>query len=602
MSSKTKRALYKPVQKQAVTPKRTRKPLAQGRLVTDTNTSTSNDIRKTSSTHQHARKTADDSLPITPRKNVPEIQITRSSHPSSNLDLSDLDVTESESNTQEISNESVIVVDATETSLHPDQSEVHLTYGMKKSPVRVVCHTDRVSEKQNRKPDQPSKSNFQPTQAISPLVKGRKTIKTDAPRSGSRHRASPLTKKKVKDAKASYPQPNFNDSAESLTADQKMVGENPTDDDDIQSVISDMDACSIDEYLPVIKSKTKPGTKTNRKTSTVNKAKKVISIPSRYMQASAKTSTSLVHQKTSISSGSKQSASNKSLPSHKPATPGRSHKPATPSMPSKPAGGKTSTPCSSEALPNTTQDMDTSAIPAEISAISADLSTLYHSKKYNNSSIIQQQQQKKRPKKQDIKMSQQRLDVLWSRYLQWLYLDSRAKTVFKEQEKTAMGQLNMLWEEVEALHEKEASLKLDLVRLKHLNELDDQLELQTSGLEPAINNLPVVSNEYHNLAASLDTTRHQISTKGIYIPDDEDTFQASLENSLKESENLLGQLSMMVRQQAPKTTQFSTALQTTEQVVDAECSELKKCRELLAASQSLVTQESSLKIQSIQSH
>ncbi|XP_055955369.1 uncharacterized protein LOC126816526 isoform X2 [Patella vulgata] len=600
MSSKTKRALYKPVQKQAVTPKRTRKPLAQGRLVTDTNTSTSNDIKKTNSTHQHARKTAEDSLPITPRKNVPEILVTQSSHPSSNLDLSDLDVTESESNTQEISNESVIVVDATETSLNPDQSEVHVAIGMKKSPVRVVRHTARVSDKQNKKTDQPSKSNFQPTQAISPLVKGRKTIRTDGPRSNSRHRASPLTKKKVKDTKTSYPQPNFNDSAESLTTEQKIVCEKPTDDeddDDIQSVISDMDACSIDEYVPIIKSKTKPGTKSNSKTSTVTKAKKGISIPSRYMQASAKTSTSLVNQKTS--SGAKHSASNKSLPSHKPATPGRSHKPATPSMPSKPAGGKTSTPCSSEALPNTTQDMDTSAIPAEISAISADLSTLYHSKKYNTSSIIQQ---KKRPKKQDIKMSQQRLDVIWSRYLQWLYLDSRAKTVFKEQEKAAMGQLNMLWEEVEALHEKEASLKLELVRLKHLNELDDQLELQNSGLEPVINNLPVISNEYHELAASLDTTRHQISTKGIYIPDDEDTFQASLENSLQESENLLGQISMMVRQQTPKTSQFSTALQTTEKVVDSECSELKKCRELLAASQSLITQESSLKIQSIQSH
>jgi hypothetical protein len=38
--------------------------------------------------------------------------------------------------------------------------------------------------------------------------------------------------------------------------------------------------------------------------------------------------------------------------------------------------------------------------------------------------------------------------------------------------------------------------------------------------------VPQLTKEYDTLAHALDTTRHQIPTKGVYIPDDEDQFQS----------------------------------------------------------------------------
>ncbi|ESO96871.1 hypothetical protein LOTGIDRAFT_231693 [Lottia gigantea] len=603
MASKGKRDLYKPAQKSV--PKRNRKPLAQGRLVTEP---VCNIVKKTLSGAQVSDDIEDhdtDTLSVTPSKLTPSYHDQVSPQPTSSLDLSDID-------TEVIDdiNKSVIVMDATENLLNPENSaEVSVNIGMKKSPVRVVCHLDTdalrerndnvVVEKKSRSVTKVKQSST--LQAISPLHK-------DRPKSASKGR-TPVRKiagtpSKIK---PNYPQPNFNDSDESGS----MKGDI---EDDLQSIISETDTvCSIDEYIPVIKSKALQNQKTSSKGPKMKMKTAPTIIPSRYLQVSSKSSASFNEKPTSRV----KKSSNKSLPVTKSASNSRT----TPTLPrknlasttvsnnqqqtravtpsqlsSQAGGGKTSTPCPDN-LPNQTQDIDASAIHAEISAISADLSAMNSTRKVNSPYL----NRKQRPNKKDIKSSQQRLEVLYSRYLQWLYLDSKSKMVFKEQEKTAMSQLNALWEEVESLREKESALRLDLVRLQHLNQLDDQLEIQKNGLGPVMTNLPVIDKDYNKLAESLDTTRHQISTRGIYIPEDEDTFQAALESSLKESEYLLGEISCLVRQEVPKTSLFSKSLQTTQKLVDTECTELKKCTELLSAIQSLTVQESSLKIQAIQS-
>ena len=37
--------------------------------------------------------------------------------------------------------------------------------------------------------------------------------------------------------------------------------------------------------------------------------------------------------------------------------------------------------------------------------------------------------------------------------------------------------------------------------------------------------LPTLRAQHQSLATALDTTRHQLPTKGVHIPDDEDRFQ-----------------------------------------------------------------------------
>ena len=46
------------------------------------------------------------------------------------------------------------------------------------------------------------------------------------------------------------------------------------------------------------------------------------------------------------------------------------------------------------------------------------------------------------------------------------------------------------------------------------------LHVQSSGLDPTVSKLPPVESQYHELAGALDTTRHHMPTKGIYLPTD----------------------------------------------------------------------------------
>jgi len=44
--------------------------------------------------------------------------------------------------------------------------------------------------------------------------------------------------------------------------------------------------------------------------------------------------------------------------------------------------------------------------------------------------------------------------------------------------------------------------------------------VQSGGVDPAVSKLIPVESQYHQLAAALDTTRHHMPTKGIYLPND----------------------------------------------------------------------------------
>jgi len=46
------------------------------------------------------------------------------------------------------------------------------------------------------------------------------------------------------------------------------------------------------------------------------------------------------------------------------------------------------------------------------------------------------------------------------------------------------------------------------------------LNVQSNGVGPAVSKLAPVESQYHQLATALDSTRHHMPTKGIYLPTD----------------------------------------------------------------------------------
>ncbi|XP_071949144.1 uncharacterized protein [Antedon mediterranea] len=255
-------------------------------------------------------------------------------------------------------------------------------------------------------------------------------------------------------------------------------------------------------------------------------------------------------------------------------------------MRSKMAGGVTSTPAAT---------MSKMPVMLEESIIAhADASSI------NQSSIIKalHNQTAKTSKKEDI--TQAYLDRIYTEYLQWLFLDSKARKAFQEQEKEAMSQLYGLWSENEKLRKRQFALKLELERVKHNNMLDKKLHVQREGLGPVVAHCKTFQEQFRTLARGVDTTRHQLATSGIFLPENEDFYQDELQRALNESQKLLGEISLVTSHQKTKLTSFANASETLEKAVENELKEIARCQELLTSTTKLATQESSIKMQQIQ--
>ncbi|XP_076439440.1 uncharacterized protein LOC143279093 isoform X2 [Babylonia areolata] len=537
----------------------------------------------------------------------------------------------------------VMVLDASLVSASPHHADVECVVGYERSPATVICHTHSpreeavwaVREDQVPKAKNSSPHLSQPA-AISPLSDAaahhhhsgdvdpdgggapppqEDEVSTLVSRSSAQRR-------KVESVRQKHPvprlaQPSFEDSEEVERGDtaggrQRAAVSAPSE------VTSDSDACSLFEYVPQARSRPKTAEEGSKAVppKSAKKKKGGRTVPSRYMQSATSkkgnSSTSLPLDKTlpakkSLICTSSMNTNNSGtqMPRKKAASNSRTAAPHHLSGGSSPdqgqsqsaPQGKTSTP-THDGVP-IMASCDASAIHPELSMLSAiDASQL---RLGAGSGPSGSHRSPRKQKKVDLRAQQQRLDLSYARCLQWLFLASKAELCLQQQEKDAMRQLHALWALLEKTRQEKAHLEQDMARLRHLNMLDQQLDTQHQALEPVVRVLPTLQKDFGGLASAVDTTRHQITVRGIHLPDDQDFYLASLEQVLMESEQLLGTLSTLTRKQAPAVSDFSDACQAVQQAVHDECLELNRCGELLSAVQSLTTHENSLRIQAMQS-
>lgn len=545
---------------------------------------------------------------ITPRKKAPcttEQNSPARVRKTDSLDLSDSDEEIDNGSKidilghQKMTTDDVMVLDASYRLADPDQVEVDTVVGYSKSPARVICHSPAGARRQLRNAAVKGESNKVPVTSV-PAV----SVSAPAPSSPSNHSSPAVRERQAESPKSHHhmlgslpvltqmermmglSQPNFDDSGDSDALLQ------PQDEkSDVMSLISESDACSISDFVTKPVNKTKPVKKAKAGPNTPGTAKKKTKVvPSRYMQAAqAKASVSVLMDKSSKADRSKVSRSLEVPTSHPSQRAKKQIKekrqievqknPSTPENLQNRKTGKTSTPTSDVSFFSTLQ--------TDLSAISAagDVSKL--------NSDSHQSKAKPRPN-----ITQQTLDLLYGRFVQWEFLACKARRIKEEQERKAMSQMLWLQEELQKLRKLKHDKDKELARLKHLNELDEQLDIQRECLEPVVSHLPKLTKQYETLAQALDTTRHQIPTKGIYIPQDEALFHSQLEQILQESEYLLGNLSASTGQQLHSATAtVARHLASLEKHTNQQCQQLKSCNEMIAATQSLTVEESSLLIQ-----
>ncbi|XP_064601421.1 uncharacterized protein LOC135467578 [Liolophura sinensis] len=630
----SKRALYKPVPEDKAAIRRNRRPLAQGRLVNtaakprpaDSDAFHSLEQEQLTSSprarlHSRVSRPPSDTR-LTPRRITPkksDDRLALFSEPSGVLDLSDSDLDHTEKGTlsrvkYNADQPSVLLVDAPHQSTDLSRSDVDTVTGYVQSPVKVICHSPRVRvgsgargcrvpvdnvprvivrESELPPPVNLADHNTQSFDGTGREVKAGEHGAVISP-SGRHVPHLPVSSNR-------YPQPNFDDSLKPQSpGNEGQLRQGGDHSDDQMSVVSNVSqTSSLREMLG-----SSASCPTSAKKSGTGK-KKVRVISSRYMQSCDKFKAGGGSRQTSVNKSATSNRSvvrgsqsiNKTVTKRKGSakksssalstaiqqTPLGSHQPHSTS-------GKTSTPTHEEV--SFMHNIDASAITAE-NASTLSMSMFPGGDNHERAPA-------KKVTIERSKETQLDLDITYSGYLQWLYLDAAARKTLHDQEKCAMGQLNSLWEELESLRQTETQLRSELQQVKRANLLDEQLDLQSSGLSPVICKLPQLSSDHKLLAHALDTTRHQIPAQGVHLPMDQDSYQESLISALNESERLLGELSMLTRRHTPKVTEYSRAFHALEMAAGRESQLHRDCQGALTAAHSLTTAETCLKIQAIQ--
>ncbi|KAJ8026188.1 HAUS augmin-like complex subunit 8 [Holothuria leucospilota] len=551
--------------------------------------------------------------------------------PSRALDLSD---SEQETSTRRTASKvhsrtkehSVLMVDASGGRLDPRDTEVMVKTGMVQSPAKVICHTPSAVESDLRNTGSvqaAAQVSVDPVPSVSIMRSGNvetteQTGKdTGGTVSGSdRKPRTPSSAKKLayEDTEGSLESDVTDDASHSLALRDSVQVAEMSD--------NSQRARAEKERNPV------PSKDKKKKTGRGGHI-----VPSRYMQSVSKTTAAA----SSTTSKTRSKSSTRVAP--KVPKPTEKHMKKPPQKPSAassavrrtkqkklqppPAfsytpmergeGGKelfTSTPAMNGSFFPGGAPVNYSVIPgvSNISAIGPDISVMREDPTgalegrfddTKDESMISFSKQTPHPLYQK-EITQFDLDKMYARYIQMVFLESKMRKQRQDEEKDAMLQLYLLHRENEDLSSKKYDLDVKLSRLKHAIALDQQLDVQKSGLGPVAAHLKQFQSEYSTLAHALDTTRHQISTTGIHLPQNEEAFQDDLLTSLAESEQILQGIGSTLQDKTTKTATFTKALQALDKAVEAEDKELQRCQRLLAKTSINTTYETSLKVQQIE--
>lgn len=192
--------------------------------------------------------------------------------------------------------------------------------------------------------------------------------------------------------------------------------------------------------------------------------------------------------------------------------------------------------------------------------------------------------------------SQLQRDLIYARLCQWRFLNLKQRDAFKKQEKQAqewfysMSQLN------QQMRERNHELRIRLAKKKKEDEIDRQLKLQLKVLRTLDAQTRRLFPNYEKFYEGIDTTRHHISLQDILMPQNEDELLAAL----KEFENNAEEVAQLLQNKESKILSFSDEMQVLAETIQTETDEHERCTELLAAANSLTTQEQSLQAELIE--
>ncbi|XP_035694378.1 nucleolar protein dao-5-like isoform X1 [Branchiostoma floridae] len=639
----SKRSLYKPAPEESSAGAKHRRPLAQGRLATAEpapavphvpqeqiaqaqTVGSRNTADLTRQALSYRQSGTDDTISredmySTPRRNPPRGSMSPARPKPTMTDelaVSDLESSSGgNGSTQSKDSAPVLYVDASRGPKSPENTEVDIVTSVVQSPIKVVCHTPAAIQSDLRNTGDPRQTAKVTVDAVpSVLLEGDTDHTmglTDLQQSVPRHKMPLVIREKDIAGGAVDPY----SSSRPVEIPEADTDEVPVRDSDSLSVRPKIRQQKQHDSVKDQGSSTAVSVTDSQREQPTKKKKKPkgIIVESRYMQ---KAKAAVLPDKPKIGKSTQSSAvqTPKPAPSRTTSTAKRkvaqsssfsrdksvrkeSQHGSTPIL----AGNKrpTSTPvvagskrAASTPMGGTHPHTPGSMTLGDISAIPTADSILVAPSTATSAS-------KGKPKKKaSTEVTQHQLDMWYIRYLQWLYISSKMEKDLKEKEKQSSQYCYALWEKNEDLRKKITEGKQRIHCLKYQNLLDRMLKMQEAALQPLVDSAPKMQQDYSEFAHALDTTRHHLATISVSDDVDNEDYIKKLYESVNEIEQLLGQLSVMTSRQLPKVTKFSKELEELQKTTSAEGVLLKRMEELVAAAETIMTQEVSLISQEVQ--
>uniref|UniRef100_A0A8B9XUU9 HAUS augmin like complex subunit 8 n=1 Tax=Bos mutus grunniens TaxID=30521 RepID=A0A8B9XUU9_BOSMU len=180
------------------------------------------------------------------------------------------------------------------------------------------------------------------------------------------------------------------------------------------------------------------------------------------------------------------------------------------------------------------------------------LSDLDLSAIHDKSVVRKTPQLKKKSKKAELSSSSavsekspdmsQAMEMMESQTLLLTLLTVKMENGLSAFEEQAEKNLEILCKEKEKLQKKAYELKRRLLLCQKKKELEDFLDVQIEMLSPLEAVASRFREQYKTFAIALDTTRHELPVKSVHLDGDRQLFLDELQQELKTTRHLLGEL------------------------------------------------------------
>ncbi|ESO13060.1 hypothetical protein HELRODRAFT_188093 [Helobdella robusta] len=191
------------------------------------------------------------------------------------------------------------------------------------------------------------------------------------------------------------------------------------------------------------------------------------------------------------------------------------------------------------------------------------------------------------------------INLIYSRYIQYVYLNAMIEQCSQKQFKRAMEELHELWLLAEETSQRKHDLQLELRELERLESTSQAVSILEETLPSISGQIDEFTYMHDKLIKSLDSKRHVMPVSGdVYLPDEklEDAYYAGLTSELKSVHVSLQEMMRKIGGEPIQLLELKDSAHEMKQITPQFIDESNKCRSAIVEAVDALTEHRFMKI------